>query len=72
MITLIALWAGVSMFVFVFMCGTSFQTLFQSIPQDLAVKCVDTLKVGWQYAIADFASDGLIVLIPIPFVSPAS
>lgn len=68
MITLIGLWAGVSMLVFIFMCGTSFQTLFQSIPADLALKCVDTLKVGWQYAISDFVSDGLIVLIPIPFV----
>jgi hypothetical protein len=45
------------------------QTLFTS-PENLAAKCVDTFMVGYSHSISDFISDALILVIPIPLVSP--
>jgi len=69
MAAVIGLLASVSMFMFMFMCGKDSKVFFET-PELIAEKCVDTLKVGWLYAVADFTSDGIIILIPLPFVRP--
>ena len=51
------------------MCGTRFDVLVGESEDDPAIYCVDTLRVGYSYAISDFISDMIIILIPIPFVS---
>lgn len=68
MMVLIGTWAGAFLFTFVFMCGTSVQVLFIA-PEEMIQRCVNTLMVGYSYSISDFISDGLILLIPVPFVS---
>jgi hypothetical protein len=69
MIILIAIWSVVYIFTFIFMCGTRFDVLVGESEDDPSIYCVDMLKVGYSYAISDFISDAIIVLIPIPFVS---
>ncbi|KAF2120407.1 hypothetical protein BDV96DRAFT_595941 [Lophiotrema nucula] len=68
MIILIAMWSVVYTFTFTFMCGTRFDVLVGESEDDPAIYCVDTLKVGYSYAISDFISDAIIILIPIPFI----
>lgn len=69
MIALIVVWSFIYTFTFIFMCGTRFDVLVGESEDDPAIYCVDTLKVGYSYAISDFISDVIIILIPIPFVS---
>ena len=66
--TLIAMWSVSYIFAFMFMCRKDIQVLFMN-PELLQQKCVDTFMVGYSYSISDFMSDGLILLIPLPFVS---
>jgi hypothetical protein len=65
--TLIGMWSASYIFAFIFMCRQDVEVLFMD-PTILVQKCVDTLKLGYSYAISDFITDALIILIPIPFV----
>jgi hypothetical protein len=69
MIVLIALWSVSFTFTFMFMCKGKFEVLFYDL-MAVMVECVDTFKVGYSCSISDFVGDALIILIPIPFVSP--
>lgn len=69
MIILVVVWSVAYTFTFIFMCGTRFDVLVGESEDDPAIYCVDTLMVGYSYAISDFISDMIIILIPIPFVS---
>lgn len=53
-----------------FPCGRNVESYFVN-PDEWAERCVDTLTLGYSYSISDFTSDGLIILIPVPFVSRA-
>ncbi|KAF2475362.1 uncharacterized protein BDR25DRAFT_310754 [Lindgomyces ingoldianus] len=69
MITIIALWATGSCFVFMFMCGVHFEAIYSSV-DDVATEgmCINGLDVGYAFAIGDFVTDAITILIPIPFV----
>lgn len=64
---LVGMWSASYVFAFIFMCRQDVEVLFMD-PSVLMQKCVDTLMVGYSYAISDFITDALIILIPIPFV----
>lgn len=69
MILLVSLWSASYVFAFIFMCRKDVYVLFSAEPADLLKRCVNTLAVGYSYSISDFVTDGLIILIPMPFVS---
>ena len=67
MVAIIFAWATASTLVFVFFCRGHFEWWFNLMIA--GEKCLDGMKFAYQYAISDFITDVLIILIPIPFVS---
>jgi hypothetical protein len=70
MATIVVLWTVGYTFAKLFQCGShSFERRpFYDFDYSTAV-CVDTLKLGFSFAITDFITECLIALIPIPLVS---
>lgn len=64
-------WALAFFFSLVFMCGTDFSAYWTSTEVEKA-RCVDTNALHNAFAISDFLTDLLIVLLPLPMVCPFS
>lgn len=64
-IVVIALWIGGYTFAFMFACKVNFSAWWTSAIS-LITNCVDTLNLLYSYAITDFITDALIILLPIP------
>ncbi|KAJ4304515.1 hypothetical protein N0V90_000041 [Kalmusia sp. IMI 367209] len=67
MIVIVIMWTVGYTFAKVFACGTNWTRPFYDFEFSMAV-CVDTIKLGYSFAISDVITDGLIVLIPIPLI----
>ena len=67
MIVIVIMWTIGYTFAKVFDCGLNWTRPFYDFDFSAAV-CVDTIKLGYSFAISDVITDGLIVLIPIPLV----
>ncbi|KAH7127177.1 hypothetical protein B0J11DRAFT_558562 [Dendryphion nanum] len=67
MITLTTLWSAAFCFALMWMCKGDFQAAFQP-PAVAASKCVDAPLLGYAFAVSDFISDALIILLPMPFI----
>ncbi|ORY19203.1 hypothetical protein BCR34DRAFT_582383 [Clohesyomyces aquaticus] len=64
---LVGMWATAYTFAFMLPCMPDIQVYFVD-PENWATKCVNTLMLGYSYAISDFITDILVILIPIPFI----
>lgn len=67
-IAIVAIWIAGFCFTFMFACKGDFDAWWHSA-LSLMTKCIDTLILLYAYAISDFISDVIIILIPIPSVS---
>ncbi|KAF2248537.1 hypothetical protein BU26DRAFT_605986 [Trematosphaeria pertusa] len=69
MITVIALWATASGLLFMFTCGTHWRAIYASVGDESTEgMCLNGLDIGYSFAISDFMTDAIIILIPIPSV----
>ncbi|KAF2726542.1 hypothetical protein EJ04DRAFT_396744, partial [Polyplosphaeria fusca] len=66
-ITLVGMWAIAYTFAFMLPCMPNIQVYFVN-PDNWIYECIDTLTLGYSYAISDFISDALVILIPVPFI----
>lgn len=60
-------WTVAFLFASIFYCGTHFDAQWGSF-NDQAVFCPDSLQVQFGLAVTDFATDVLIILLPIPAI----
>lgn len=67
MMVFVVLWMLAYWFVHLFTCGTNFSA-FWSTFEDLATKCIESLKMEYSFTITDFVTDFIILVIPIPLV----
>ena len=68
MIVITVLWIISFTFATIFSCGLHFTDVYYDF--DLSERvCVNTLNLGYWFAITDFVTGALVILIPIPLVS---
>lgn len=67
-ISIMILWGSSISLSYLFICKTKWELLWGP-PWEAAGKCLDYMKLGDMFIYSDFATDVLVLLIPIPFVS---
>lgn len=60
-------WTLVFFFEKIFECGLDFWAIWGTT-KDLMENCIDTMQVVLWFCITDFATDVLIILIPVPLI----
>jgi hypothetical protein len=68
LIIMIAIWTLGFFFAMVFQCRLDFGAITGTLV-DVMTRCVDTLKLSYSFAISDFITDIIVIVIPIPLVS---
>ncbi|KAF2033495.1 hypothetical protein EK21DRAFT_98200 [Setomelanomma holmii] len=71
MLGVILLWTTGFLFAFMFACKGNFSAWWTSAIS-LIENCVDTLELFFSFAVADFVSDVLILVMPVPVATIAS
>lgn len=67
MVALITAWTIAFFFEKIFECGTDFWAIWGTT-MDMMDNCIDTMQVVLWLCITDFATDVIIILIPIPLI----
>ncbi|OCL09075.1 hypothetical protein AOQ84DRAFT_376166 [Glonium stellatum] len=67
MICTIFLWSGGFLFSFIFACKGHF-TAWWASASSLITNCVNTLELLYAFAISDFITDSIIILLPLPMI----